>query len=181
MTSECASDCMLMASLIRWVSPEDLPSLSKLHGTHGSHQHKVYGCLVGTEHLVERSRCDLDARDATSTVGTEHLVERSDAVGDTGDTGGTAGTGGTGGAAAAARFDPNLATRFDRAHYYTHPEAYVPTFHKTIAPHISVLVTTMYTWTVRLWPCPACKCSPRRLNPTGTGTVASLECSLMTR
>jgi hypothetical protein len=37
-----------------------------------------------------------------------------------------------------------LATRFDRAHYYTHPEAYVPTFHKTIAPHISVLVTTMY-------------------------------------
>ena len=118
MTSDCASDRMLMASLIRWVSPEDLPSLSMLHGTHGSHQHKVYGCLVGTE----------------------HLVERSDAVGDTG---GTAGTGG-GGAAAAARFDPNLATRFDRAHYYTHPEAYVPTFHKTIAPHISVLVTTMY-------------------------------------
>ena len=141
MTSDCASDCMLMASLIRWVSPEDLPSLSKLHGTHGSHQHKVYGCLVGTEHLVERSRCDLDARDATSTVGTEHLVERSETVGDTG---GTAGTAGTGGAAAAARFDPYLATRFDRAHYYTHPEAYVPTFHKTIAPHISVLVTTMY-------------------------------------
>ena len=116
MTSDCASDCMLMASLIRWVSPEDLPSLSKLHGTHGSHQHKVYGCLVGTE----------------------HLVERSDTVGDTG------GTAGTGGAAAAARFDPNLETLFDRAHYYTHPEAYVPTFHKTIAPHISVLVTTMY-------------------------------------
>ena len=40
---------MLMASLIRWVSPEALPSLSKLHGTHGSHQHKVYVCLVGTE------------------------------------------------------------------------------------------------------------------------------------
>ena len=103
-----------------------------------------------------------NARDATSTVGTEHHLERSDTVGDTGGTGGTAGTGG---AAAAARFDPNLATRFDRAHYYTHPEAYVPTFHKTIAPHISVLVTTMYTWTVRLWPCLACKCSPRRLNP----------------
>ena len=115
---------MLMASLIRWVSPEALPSLSKLHGTHGSHQHKVYVCLVGTEHLVER-------RD-------EHLVERTDAGGVS--TGGGVG----GGAAVAARIDPNLATLFDRSHYYTHPEAYVPTFHKTIAPHISILVTAMY-------------------------------------
>ena len=33
---------------------------------------------------------------------------------------------------------------FDKQHYYTSPHEYEPTFHDTIAPHTSLLVTTMY-------------------------------------
>jgi alpha-aminoadipic semialdehyde synthase len=33
---------------------------------------------------------------------------------------------------------------FDREEYYAHPERYEPCFHTTVAPHISMLVTTMY-------------------------------------
>lgn len=33
---------------------------------------------------------------------------------------------------------------FDREEYYAHPERYQPCFHTTVAPHISMLVTTMY-------------------------------------
>ena len=33
---------------------------------------------------------------------------------------------------------------FDRGHYYAHPEEYTPVFHEAIAPHISLLTTTMY-------------------------------------
>lgn len=51
-------------------------------------------------------------------AGAEHFVQRADSS------------------------DPTAA--FDRNHYYSHPEAYVPTFHNEIAPHISMLVTTMY-------------------------------------
>ena len=35
-------------------------------------------------------------------------------------------------------------SEFDREHYYKHPEEYAPCFHKLIAPHITMLVTTMY-------------------------------------
>jgi alpha-aminoadipic semialdehyde synthase len=33
---------------------------------------------------------------------------------------------------------------FDKEEYYAHPERYQPSFHSTVAPHISMLVTTMY-------------------------------------
>lgn len=34
--------------------------------------------------------------------------------------------------------------RFDKAEYYSQPELYAPVFHRLIAPHVSMLVTTMY-------------------------------------
>ena len=40
---------------------------------------------------------------------------------------------------------------FDKQHYYTSPHEYEPTFHDTIAPHTSLLVTTMY-WEKRFPP-----------------------------
>lgn len=37
---------------VQWVTPEELPRLSELHGTPGPHQRRVYACVVGTEHFV---------------------------------------------------------------------------------------------------------------------------------
>ena len=54
-------------------------------------------------------------------TGTEHFVARE------------------GGAAGGAAGAP-----FDRAHYYANPHEYAPVFHRSVAPHTSLLVTTMY-------------------------------------
>ena len=81
----------LSDDVLTWVSPDELPRLSALHGTEGEHQRRVYACVVPTEDMVE----PVDASEA-----------------------------------------------FDRQHYYSSPHEYRPTFHRKIAPHTSLLVTT---------------------------------------
>jgi len=95
---------------VEWVTPEELPQLSKLLGTEGEHTRKVYACLVSAEHVVER--CPPDG-----AVGPGRFSALSPA---------------------------GEAAPFDRGHYYAHPHEYRPVFHDTIAPHTSMLVTTMY-------------------------------------
>ena len=83
----------LSDDVLTWVSPDELPGLSALHGTEGEHQRRVYACVVPTEDMVE---------------------------------------------------PVNASEAFDRQHYYSSPHEYRPTFHRKIAPHTSLLVTTMY-------------------------------------
>ena len=99
---------------VKRVAPRDLASLSSLNETEGVHQKHIYVCVAGTEHLVARSTHPASGSGSDSGTGP----------------GGSLGGGGT--------------TNFDRGHYYRSPHEYAPVFHSQIAPHTSLLVTTMY-------------------------------------
>ena len=49
-----ASLSALGDDVVEWVTPEDLPQLSRLVGTEGAHQHKVYACMLTSKDMVRR-------------------------------------------------------------------------------------------------------------------------------
>jgi len=56
---------------LEWVKPSELPALSRLHGSEGPHQKRVYACMVGTEDMVEHT-------DSSKSFQREHYLLNPD-------------------------------------------------------------------------------------------------------